>query len=166
MSEVFKDKLERLKENKYFKIAIISICLILMLIAFLGIFKSNKKVEKTQESPNDYVFTLERQLANNLVKIEGVSNVSVMITVEGGNQTIIAMETATTTDVKGNIIVTETPVLVGGKVVVLQELNPKISGILVVAKGAKNLITMQKIQSAVVTLTGVDINKIEIIEMK
>ena len=58
------------------------------------------------------------------------------------------------------------PILVNGKTVVLKELYPKISGVLIVAEGADKLTVYNKIQQATLSLLDVKASQIEILAMK
>ena len=78
---------------------------------------------------------------------------------------MLAVKTTVTETSNGTETV-ETPILVNGKTVVLKELYPKISGVLIVAEGAGNFSVLRKIQQAAVSFLGVELNKIEILTMK
>ncbi len=152
---------ERIKQNKKLQItAIAIICLIIVLIFYFTVF-SNKNTEDT----DDYITSLENKLSNTLSSVKGAGNVEVIITVESGMETVIAMKTVTTKTDTGEII-EETPILVNGETVILKEKYPKITGVLIVADGADSILTITKLQQATMSLLDVNINQIEILTGK
>ena len=114
---------------------------------------------------NAYVEELENKLSQTLSKVSGAGNVSVVITVESGMQTVLANKTVTTTNSNGTTT-EESPIIVNGKTVVLKELYPKIIGVLIVAQGANNIAVLNKLQQATVSLLNIELNQIEILTMK
>ena len=156
--------IEKIKSNKkiqYFLIVILSLLMVFFVLG-KGIFKNNQS--KTIESMS-YVESLESRLEETLSKVKGVGRVSVVINVESGQETVLAMKTTTTENSTGKHIET-TPILVGGKTVVIKELNPKITGVLIVFEGAESIAVMNKIQQATQSLLDINVNKIEILSMK
>ena len=116
-------------------------------------------------SVDEYVANLEDRLSSTLSKVEGAGNVSVVITVESGMETVLAVESTTTKTADGTETV-EKPILVNGKVVVLKELYPEITGVLIVSKGANNIAVLRRLQDATVSLLDINVNQIEILSMK
>lgn len=167
MFEKFKENLEKIKKGTPFKIFLVVIVSAFVLVALLSIFKKKSTQDASVAvSFSDYAGALEKELENKLSEIDGVGKVSVILTVDGCRESIIAKDVTTTTDASGTVTVKETPVLVNGKPVVLKELYPEIIGIVVICEGAKNIITTQKIQNAITTIADIEVNKIEIISMK
>ncbi len=158
--ENFFDKIRKIKGFEFIVIGIIAI---LVLIVLFGdtIFTKNENETITSE----YVSDLERRMENTLSQIKGAGKVSVAITVQGGNQTVIA--TDVTTIKNGNEIkVTETPLLVGGKVVVLNELFPEIRGVIIVSSGADKLSVKLDLVNAATTLLAIDDSRVQILTGK
>ena len=62
--------------------------------------------------------------------------------------------------------ISETPVLVGGKVVVLNELFQEISGVVIVSTGADNLSVKLDLMNAATTLLCIDDSKVQILTGK
>ena len=157
--------LEKIKTNKKVQYAVIVILLIIVLFIFLFGFN----VEELNTNTNEdeilvYVNTLEDKLSSVLSKVAGVGSVEVVITVESGRETVLAMKTTTKEGING--LETETsPIIINGKTVVVKELYPKIIGVLIVAKGAKNVSVMNKLQQATISLLDIDLNQIEILTM-
>lgn len=157
----------KLKENKKALYAI-ACTLIVFLILFVfsgGVFSKNDRNSQKTDSVSIYVADLEEKLTRILKDVEGVGKVSVAVKVESGSETVLAVKTTVTETSNGTETV-ETPILVNGKTVVLKELYPKISGVLIVAEGAGNFSVLRKIQQAAVSFLGVELNKIEILTMK
>lgn len=157
---------QKIKENKKFQYGIIAVLLILALVILF--FGSNSKSASSKENTDlvgEYVSNLEQNLSTTLSKIEGVGEVDVVITVKSGMETVLAMETVVKETINGTETI-ETPILVNGKTVVLKELYPQITGVLIVAKGANNISVIKRIQNATMSLFDVNINQIEILTMK
>lgn len=156
---------EKIKSSKKVQYLIIFIVFgIIFLSIIYSTFFSNKSSDEIVSS-SEYVKELEDRLKTTLSSVKGAGKVSVVITVESGMETVIAMKTTTTETVNGKEIV-ETPILVNGKTVVLKENYPKIIGVLIVAEGAKNIAVLSKIQQATQSLLNINVNQIEILTMK
>ncbi len=157
--------LNKIKNNKklqYFLIILLSVTII---IVFMFSYSKNDKKENVNAGIGEHVTILENKLEQTLRKVEGVGNVSVVITVESGMETVLAMETITKENSNGKETIT-TPIIVNGKTVVLKENFPKVSGVLIVAKGAKNISVLRKIQQATISLLDINLDQIEILTMK
>lgn len=153
-------KLKKIKGIEYIVIGIIVI--LVALVLFGNLFTTEAEDDREIDS---YVSSIENRLKNTLSNIKGVGKVSVAVSVNGGNKTVIA--TDVTTVKNGNELqITETPILVGGKVVVLNELYPEITGVIIVAGGADNLNTKLNILSATTTLLSIDESRVSIITGK
>ena len=107
---------------------------------------------------------LENRLANTLSRVYGVGDVSVVITVESGMETVLANKITTTQTPQGTET-EESPIIVNGKTVVVKESYPKIIGVLIVCEGAENIAVMSRIQQATISLLDININQIEILAM-
>ena len=167
MTSKIKGIFDKYKNNKTVKtIVVILLIVCLIFITFGGIF--NKKTSNTiseNDNISEYVEKTENKLKNILSKIDGAGEVFVAITVEGGMETVIATKKITTETSKGKEI-EESPILVNGKTVTLKEKYPLITGVLIVAEGAKNFSVLRKIQQATISLLDVNINNVEIVTMK
>ncbi len=157
--------LDKIKNNKKVQYTIIISLLIVVLFIFLFGFKSEKK-EKIENNDEVlvYVESLEEKLSNILSKVAGAGNVDVVINVESGRETVLAMKT-TTKDSVGGTETETSPIIINGKPVIVKELYPKIIGVLIVAKGANNISVMNKLQQATISLLDININQIEILTM-
>lgn len=157
--------IDRIKSNKKIQIVLIAVLSILMIgLVFLGFGSSSEETE-TEDKVLSYVNDLETRLKNTLSKVDGVGKVSVVITVDSGMETVLASKT-TTTGTGEKTVVEETPLVVNGKTVVIKELYPKITGVLIVAEGAKSIAVMNRIQQATTSLLNINAGQIEILSMK
>ncbi|MFR6056784.1 MAG: hypothetical protein ACLUHK_09420, partial [Eubacteriales bacterium] len=111
-----------------------------------------------------YVKDLENRLEKTLSKVKGAGEVSVVITVDSGKETVLASEKVTVTE-DGRTTVTESPIMVNGKPVVLKENYPEIVGVLIVAQGANSISVMKNLQQAAVSLLNINLSRIEILAM-
>lgn len=156
--------INKIKQNKL--IVLISIILIVLVLFSLFFNSSSKSVsEKNNDEVSIYISNLEKKLKSTLNQVEGAGHVDVIINVESGMETVLAMKT-TTTESSGKIEIEETPILVNGKTVVLKYLYPEITGVVIVCQGANNIAVLNKIEQATVSLLNVNKNKIEILKMK
>ena len=153
------DKLSGLKKIKaeYILIAVLVIVIVFIMFSSFG-----SKSEESYDETEAYVKTLEQKLENSLKKIEGVGNVSVVITVKSGISSELAVDRKTITE-NGKTTVTESAITVGGKPVTLKSVYPEIAGVLIVAKGADNIMVKMNILDAATVVLGVDCDKIQIL---
>lgn len=160
--------IQKIKYNKKIQIIIIFVLTVIIVLTALFGFKSESvKTSTTQgtDEINEYILNLEKKLSSTLSKVNGAGEVSVIITVESGKETVLAMKT-TTKDTSSGTEIEESPIIINGKPVVIKELYPKITGVLIVAKGANNIGVMTKLQQATVSLLDIELNQIEILTMK
>lgn len=155
---------EKIKANKKLQFVFVIILSIILIFVFISSMSNDNKTEQVV-GINEYVTNLETRLENTLSKVNGAGKVSVVITIESGMETVLAMEKITRETASGKEI-TETPLIVNGKTVVIKENYPKIIGVLIVAKGADNISTLSKIQQATISLLDINVNQIEILTMK
>lgn len=125
----------KLKNGKLLEWVIILTLIVMAILIIYNAFFSKKKEASVSTSTSGYTTELEARLAKTLQEMEGVGSVQVMITTSTENTKVIAEETITNAD--GSI--TKKPILVGGNVVVIEELPPKIIGVVIVAEGANSL---------------------------
>lgn len=123
----------KLRSGKILEILVVIVLVVIVLVIVLSTFGEKDTQEKTAEET--YALQLSAQLEEVLSQIEGAGNVKVMITVASEGETVLATETIENAD--GSV--TTQPILVGGEVVVLEEKNPEITGVLIVADGANDL---------------------------
>lgn len=156
------DKLKKIKGLEYIFI-ILSGVVILCVMMSDNMFSKNSSKENI--STGEYVSLLESRLENALKQVDGAGRVNVAISVAGGNKTVIATD-VTTIKNGTEVQITETPILVGGKVVVLNELYPEIVGVVIVASGADNLPVRLDLLNAATTLLSIGDDKVQILKGK
>ena len=146
-------------KTEYLIAALLAICVIV--IAAMAFANNNKTVSATTETER-YVELTENKLSKVLSKVEGAGNVSVMITVSSGIRSDIAKEEKTTTE-NGKTVTTFNPILVSGKPIVLSEIYPEITGVLIVSKGADDIRVKMALLNAATTTLGITCDKIQIL---
>ncbi len=134
--------------------------ILIVAIIAVGFMTFGKKT--TVVGAEEYVEKLERKMASSLSKISGAGEVTVMISVDEGVGTIIA-EDVKITEENGKTTKSSSPVLVGGKPIVLGEKYPEIKGVVVVCKGAGNIRVKMAVLDAVTTMFGIPANKVQIL---
>lgn len=164
-SDKKKNILEKIVSDKKIHYFIIIILAVIAIFVCVGGFEKKENAEQVILGSDEYVLDLEKRLSKTLSEVEGAGDVSVIITVESGMETVLATE-KTITETNGGKEVVESPIIINGKTVVLKELYPKINGVVIVAEGANNITVMRKIQQATTSLLGVDLGRIEILTMK
>ena len=161
-----KKLIDKVKTDRRARFVFILVCsAVLILIIGFNLFSKKTENADATDEVSEYVNYTERKLENLLNKIEGAGKVSVAISVESGMETVLAMTTTVKETSNGRETVS-TPVLVNGKTVVLKEMYPTISGVLIVAEGAANLTVYTKLQQATLSLLNVKASQIEILTMK
>lgn len=141
----------------------------------------NKEVSK-DENLSDYEQTQKNQLKYILSNISGIGKVEVMISFEGGTEHVPAMDNNNSIskteekDTSGGTRV-NTQNNNGNKVVItndgknnepfiLKTLNPKVSGVAIVAEGAENKELQYKITKTVSALYNIPEHKVNVYSMK
>ena len=165
----------------------------LLLVAVFPFPKSNQTDTDTAENTSatavgesgtavgEYEAYLERKTADVLKQVDGVGEVTVMVTLKSGGQKIIEK------DQSGSSQVTEEEDSAGGTRTVEEstsdktsiyeqgsdgsstpyvskELSPEIEGVVVIADGGGNAVVAQNITEAVQALFGVEAHKIKIMK--
>lgn len=157
--------LDLIKNNKTIKYVVICILfIVLVLLFFSGTFNKESQ-DVSEDTLIEYSKRLEERLSDVLSEVSGAGEVEVVISFEGGSEKVLAMKTITK-DLANCKEIEETPIVVNGKTVVLKELAPKISGVLIVCEGANNIAVRSKLVSATKSLLDVENEKIEILTMK
>ncbi len=138
---------------------IVIVLTVICLIFVFGGISSEKKTE-SKSNIDEYVSSLENKLKKNLSLVSGAGNVSVIISVASGMETVLA--TVKTTEDNS---IKEEPFTVGGKTVVITETYPEITGVVIVAEGANNLAVRVSLINAVSVFLNIESNKIQILPM-
>ena len=182
------------KKAVYYLTVILLVGVLLILIgdittSLLGKNKPRSKntVQVTTTSENatttsTYEDSIKKELTETLSKIQGVGRVSVMIYFEGGTSSVPAFnvnDSNKKTEEKdtqgGTRVTTETTksqslVIVNdgsnNKPYILEEMNPKIGGVVVVSDGADDPVIKENITNAVKTVLNIPSNQVSVMPMK
>lgn len=153
--------------------------LILLIGAFLMLLpgKGNQKPKTETEVPAgtaDPVSDCEARLENILSKIQGAGQVSVMLTVKSGEQTLYQQDTELDTDQDGtgeNRRERNSTVLVSSgssneEAVISQVVGPEYRGAIVVCGGADDAKVKLAVVQAVCSVTGLGADQVTVLKMK
>ncbi|MBP5308162.1 MAG: hypothetical protein J6Z34_03390 [Clostridia bacterium] len=155
----------KIKKIKGLEFIIIGVIVFLIFVILFGeSFFSGKKVSE-ETGADRYVSGLESKLEKTLSQVKGAGKVSVIVSVSGGGKTVIANDVKTVKN-GSEIQITESPVLVGGKTVILGELYPEITGVLIVASGAQNVSVKIELVNAAASLLAIDPSRVNVLTGK
>ncbi len=149
---------------------IIAAVLGILLIAVSAI-TGNIKKENTAKGQNEldkYISSMEKRLCETVSNIKGAGETQVFITVENTFETVYASNASIdeSGDERGSSKTTQKQLAYasagnnGEQPVVIKQICPKISGVLVVCEGGGNAAVRQEIISSVSVAVGVSANKI------
>lgn len=150
-----KDKLIKLLKNKNNLI----ICLILIIGIVLMVVGGKDNKEENIETTKTEVVTDERRLEDILSQIDGVGEVSVMITYYSSSEKDLAYETKISSK---NLEESEDKkaVMTDGEPMVVKEVYPDVKGVIVTAQGAGRTDVKAAISEAVSATLDVPVHKI------
>ena len=169
--------LKKLKQVKHIGFIVTMIFVLILLIILFGNFNfSSSSAIKVSSSDSaytnsvEYVQQMEDKLKNLIAKIKGTGNVEVMLTLDSGTSIVLASNDETKTTSNGNsstTTVSANPIILkqnGNNLpVVVEEVIPKIKGVVIVSSGAKDVNVRLNILNAVQTLTGLTNSQIQIL---
>lgn len=181
-------KVKNLKKNQIFMVLLAGILLVIIALPTKQGEETRSKnqteqasVEKVSNEKTD-TDVLEEKLVSALGKVKGVGKVEVMLTRKSSGQKIVEKDKPVsdkTTDEQdnqgGNRVTRESTQ--GEETVyaqdgsgaqtpyVIEELEPEIQGVVVVAEGGDNPVVVQNITEAVMALFGVEVHKIKVMKM-
>lgn len=150
-----------------------------------GSTNSNKNYSVSTENEDEtdtYIKTLEERLKKILAKVDGIGSVEVMITLKGSKELIILKDEPYTQEsmnevdgeggnrVSSSIEKEESTVLVndenGDSVpYVIQEIEPQVEGIVVIAEGGGSAVIKEEILEAAQVLFDVPAHKVKVMKM-
>lgn len=179
------------KNLKKDQLLILFLAGVLLLVIALPVGKEEEKQENTESNmqirteniladSDDYISYQERHLEQILSQMDGVGEVTVMITLKSSSEKVVEKdveensETVTESDSQGGARTTqnrsrgETTVYDGGtenqNPYISKEISPQVEGVVVVAQGGENSVVKQNITEAVQALFGIDTHKIRIMK--
>lgn len=166
-------------KNKQVKVVLIvlffSVFALIILNSSNGIktVKTNSDKSLAYMTSLEYCEKLELKLVEVLKNIDGVGNINVMVTVESSPEIKVASNSDEKTNIISNGAGTTTtstslqkPIIINSSgnnsAMVLYEITPKVTGVVVVAEGAKDVRVKMDLFNAVQALLGVSNNNIQI----
>ena len=168
-----KEKLLNLVKDKSSRIKIfVALGLVGMLLIMLSeITPNTKKVGDNDESKQfsqEYQTNLENQLENIIKKIDGAGHCDIMITFETSSENVYAYNSSKEKDnekEKNSYEYITVDTGDGEKTVLIKQLEPKISGVVVVCDGGDNLQVKEKIISCITALFNISTNRVSVNKM-
>ncbi len=148
--------LEKMKQNKGLWLLLIGMAAGLLLLAF-GDSKEGEESTVTSPAPmpsfaeaDQYLANLERRIANLLEAMDGVSNVSVVLTPDGTAESLYAQNGK----FEEGALTEREYVIIGrdGEPILVRLIYPKLRGVAVVCRGGSNPILQEKIVSLLCAL--------------
>lgn len=172
MEEEKKSLRERLGPKKLQYIAVFVIAAAILAIYFSSFFSfgGEQTAEKKDAEIKD---DLEARISRTLSKVENAGEVSVVITYESSGELIPGFSTNTSSTENGestNKSTQSSPITVQSSgttsALIVEEKEPEIKGVLVVAEGADNIKVKMDLLNAVTTLFNIPVDKVEILKMQ
>lgn len=144
------------RQLTYLIVAVLSVILILTLNTLEKEDNETVVEDSVPDASSDYAEELKLQLEEIISKIDGVGEVTVMLTIEGSASYVY------TTDVEKDELETKTEtVIIGNKEALVERIdNPQVNGVLVVCTGGDRAIIQEQIVKAVSTVLDIPSNKV------
>lgn len=159
-------------ENKKLNIVIAFALGILLLV-------SNIKIPQKKQviTIDNYESKLESRLENILSEASGVGKVKVMITLAYSKEIVVAEDVDQTTNIqrKDNIETRDEKrdakkIIIKSqgddKPLVLKEIEPKISGVIIIAQGGDDIYIREALIRTAETILNVSVNKVQVLKMR
>ena len=140
-----------------------------------------KDMNTTSSDSNTYIAELENRLKNILHKVDGIGEVEVMITLRNSKEQIPLKDVPYTQEglnevdgeggsrTNNSIQKEESTILVNKngntQPYILQEREPEVEGILVIAEGGDNVLIIKETMEAVEVLFDIPMHKIKVMKM-
>ena len=156
MSDVLEKVKGKARSGKWLEILAVLLLAMVVVVILLSAWGGEK--EAGNDGGSDYAERAEQRLAKVLSQIEGAGAVDVFLSVRSEGTIVIAMESTVAED--GSV--TTSPVLSGGEPIVLEECNPEITGVLIVADGANDLNVRFNLLGAAASVLNIDQSLIKV----
>lgn len=162
-----KDIWSKLKSIKHIEIYLALIVGLVVCVIYFSTFTNKNDTQEEVSTGNytngvEYVDYLENKLCNVLSNIEGVGNVSAIITIENDFSYEYAIDKETSQEGETSVT-TETTILVNGEPVIVNKIYPTIKGVVIVASGSEDFAVKMDILNAVQTLLEISAEDITIL---
>jgi stage III sporulation protein AG len=134
------------------------------------------------DQDNSFEALLERRLAETLSRIDGAGEVEVMLTLSHGREIVVAEDMITNEsitrdlDAVGDGVITETSSIDARKIIIssdgvskpliLQEVQPRIEGAIIIAEGGDDIIVRQALTSAAGAVLGLQASRVQVFRMR
>ena len=165
-------RIRKIKNIEIYAAGLVVLVMILIYVSsFMGGGSAPDTANQIQRNNNAFAQEKEARLVATLSQVRGAGNVSAMVTVVGSATLEIAHNiderTVTQSGPNGTsnttTTVTKTPVVVNGSPVVVMEVKPRVTGVVVVASGAHDISVRLQLLRAVQALLGDTTANIEIL---
>ncbi len=163
-------KLRELPSDKIKKYALIAVVAAAILLIYFSTLYDKTSAEDENTPQTENAQELEKRMEEALKRVEGAGEVSVVINYESTSELVPATKTdlseqKSSSDGKSQNSESKSEDIaqVSGNAVILKEKQPKVRGVMVVAKGAKDIRVKNDILFAVMTLLDVTADKVEIL---
>lgn len=163
-------KLKELPHDKIKKYALIAVVAAAILLIYFSTLYDKTSAEDENTPQTENAQELEKRMEDALKRVEGAGEVSVVINYESTSELVPATKTdlseqQSSSDGKSQNSESKSEDIaqVSGNAVILKEKQPKVRGVMVVAKGAKDIRVKNDILFAVMTLLDVTADKVEIL---
>ena len=162
-----KDIWSKLKSIKHIEIYLALIVGLVVCVIYFSAFTNKSDTQEKVSTGNytngvEYVDYLENKLCNVLSNIEGVGDVSAIITIENDFSYEYANDKETSQEGETSVT-TETTILVNGEPVIVNKIYPTIKGVVIVASGCEDFAVKMDILNAVQTLLEISAEDITIL---
>lgn len=163
---------QKLKSIKHIEIILAVVLGAIILLIYFSTFGTSSSDDTAYKSTSttEYAAMLEEKLGNVLKEINGVGNVSVMITLSSGPEYIYAtnVEEKTNTNTSGgstttSVTTTTEPIIISNEMVIVKEIMPAVGGVIVVSSGAGDTKVKLEILRAIQALLDVPQANIEVL---
>jgi len=182
------EKMKHMKKDQWMVVLLVGVLILVIAIPIEQDSTQDTK-EETENSSTvettasaDELNILEERLTDTLSSVSGVGKVKVMLTIKSSGEKIVEKDNSVTAqntqeeDSDGGTRVTDEKVTgeetifeqdEGGNQTpyVVEELEPKIEGVIVIAQGGDNSLVVQNITEAVMALFGIEAHKIKVMKM-
>lgn len=143
------------------KILIIGAAAVLVLLMLGTIFHTEKSTQTAPlENPASVEQSLETRLKTLLEKIDGVGEVSVLITLDRCSQQVYEKDEKTQTDESRSSTEKETVLSANKEPLPTAVIQPKVRGAAVVCSGANDPIVREKVTNAVAKALNIGVSKV------
>lgn len=137
-------------------LSVILIIGVILMVSVSGSGAKKKEVHTEIDTAGE-----EARLEAILSEIDGAGNVSVMVTYYGGTEQSLAYETKSDNN-KDSRSEDKTAVMSGSSPMIVQELYPKVKGVIVVAQGAGDISVKRELTEAVTAAMGVGASRVKV----